>query len=61
MSVSPQSGAMGLERLIWLKYNTVMKMKSTFNQGSTLPKIRVTSEKASNKNYLELNFVQKSP
>ncbi len=26
-----------------------------------LPKIRITSKKASNKNCLELNFVQKSP
>ncbi len=28
--------------------------------GSTLPRIRITSRKASNKNCLELNFVQKS-
>ncbi len=30
-------------------------------QGWTLPKIRITSKKASKKSCLELNFVQKSP
>ncbi len=31
MSISPQSGARGLDRLRWLKYNTVMQRQNTFN------------------------------
>ncbi len=33
MSISPQSGAWGLERLIWLRYDIVLKWKNTFNLG----------------------------
>ncbi len=31
MSISPGSGARGLERLIWLKYCFVLKRQNTFN------------------------------
>ncbi len=58
----PLIGARGLERLIWLKYNIVLKRENTFTSGlNTLPKIRIASKKASNKSCSELNFVQKSP
>ncbi len=33
MSISPQSGARELERLIWLKYDNVLKWQNTFNLG----------------------------
>ncbi len=46
MSISNQSGAMTLERSIWLKYNIVLKLQIIFNLG-LLPKIRITSKKAS--------------
>ncbi len=38
MSTSPQSGARGLERLIWLKYYIVLKMQITFNLGLSAAK-----------------------
>ncbi len=31
MSISPQSGARGLKRLIWLLYYMVLKLQITFN------------------------------
>ncbi len=58
MSISPQSGARALERLIWLLYYTILKLQTTFNLG-LLPKICITSRKASNKSCSKLNFVQK--
>ncbi len=33
MSISPQKGARGFERLIWLKYYIVLKQEVTFNLG----------------------------
>ncbi len=33
MSISPWSGARGLEKLIWLKYYFVLKRQNTFNLG----------------------------
>ncbi len=60
MSISTWSGAVTLERLIWLKYNVVLRLQITFNLG-LLPKIRITSKKASNESCSKLNFVQKSP
>ncbi len=57
----PYSRARALERLIWLKYNIALaKGKIHSLQGWMLPKIHVTSEKASNKSCSELNFVPKS-
>ncbi len=38
MSISPQSGAKGLERLIWLKCFIVLKRQITFNLGLTATK-----------------------
>ncbi len=61
MSISPQSGARGLERQIWLKYDIVLKWQNTFNLGLNGAKIRITRKEASNKSCLELNFIQKSP
>ncbi len=42
----PRSGARAFERLIWLKYNIVLKLQITFNLG-LLTKIRITSKKGS--------------
>ncbi len=64
MSISPQSGAKGLQR--YLYYN-VETQKSRFTLGldavknTHLPKIRITSKKGSNKCCLELNFLGKYP
>ncbi len=33
MSISPQSGVRGLERLIWFKYYIVLNQQITFNLG----------------------------
>ncbi len=38
MSFSPWSGARGLERLIWLKYNIALKMENTFTLAMNAPK-----------------------
>ncbi len=55
----PWSGAMILERLIWLLYYTVLKLEIMFNLGLP-PKIRFTSTKASNESCPKLNFIQES-
>ncbi len=60
MSISPRSGARGLEKLIWLKYNIILKRENTFALGLNAAKICITYKKASDKGCLELNFVQKS-
>ncbi len=60
MSIPPQSGARGLERLIWLLYYMVLKLQITFSL-ELLPKIRMTSKKASNESCSKLNFARKSP
>ncbi len=46
MSISPQSGAMWLERLIWLKYDIVLKRKNTFNLGLSAVKKTHHTKKA---------------
>ncbi len=61
MSISPQGGGRGLERLIWLKYYFVLKWKNTFNLGLKEAKNTHKSKKASNKSCSKLNFVRKSP
>ncbi len=38
MSISPRSGARGLERLIWLKYYIVLNQQITFNLGPNAAK-----------------------
>ncbi len=60
MSIPSWSGARGLERLIWLKYDIVLKGQNTFNLGLNTAKNTHHMKKASNKSRLELNFVQKS-
>ncbi len=58
MSISPRSGARRFQRSVCLEsYNVQVDSQ----WGSTLPKILITSWKASNKSCLELNFVPKSP
>ncbi len=52
------SGAVRLERLIWLKYYFVLKRQNTFSLGLNAAK-NTHQKKASNKSSLELNFVQK--
>ncbi len=47
VSIFHQSGARGLERLIWLKYYTVLKLQITFNLGLTAAK---------NTHYMEKSF-----
>ncbi len=47
MSISPQSGAGGLERLTWLKYYIVLKLQITFNLGLNAAK---------NTHYIEKSF-----
>ncbi len=59
-SITPQSGAIGLERLILSKYNIVTKLKITLNLGLNAAKNTHSSKKASNKSFSELNFAQKS-
>ncbi len=44
----------------YFKYYNVLEWEICLLWGSTLPKIRITSKKASNKSCLELNFIQKS-
>ncbi len=61
MYISPGSGARGLERLAHSKYCYVGKRKIHSIWGSTLPKIRITWKKVSNKSCLKLKFVKKSP
>ncbi len=58
MSIS-QSGATGLERLIWLKYYIVLKRQISFNLELDPVKNTHYIKKASNKS-LELNFIHKS-
>ncbi len=60
MFISPWSGTMTLERLIWLKYNIVLKLQINYIQFRLLPEVRITSKKASNESCSKLNFVQKS-
>ncbi len=60
MSIRPQSGAQGLERLIWLKYDIVLKCQITFNLGLSAAKDTNHINKSSIKSCLELNFLQKS-
>ncbi len=38
MSISPESGGKGLEKLIWLKYDIVRKWQNTFNLGLNIAK-----------------------
>ncbi len=59
MSISPTSGAREFERSVHLKSYNVQKWKLDSLWGSALPKIRITSKKASNKSCSELNFVKK--
>ncbi len=59
MSISTQSGARGSKDVLSIILKGNSKLHSI--QDSTLPKIRITSKKASNKSCLKLNFVQKSP
>ncbi len=61
MSISPRSGARGLQRLICLKSYTCRNGKLGSLYGSTLPKRSLISKKASNKSCLELNSIQKNP
>ncbi len=49
MSISTQSGARGLKRLIWLRYDIVLKGQNTFNLGLNAAKNSHYKEKASNK------------
>ncbi len=51
MSISPKSGARGLERLIQLKYNVVLKRQITINLGLNTAKSSIALKKASNKSY----------
>ncbi len=61
MSISPQSGARWLERLIWLEYDIVLKWQNTFNSGLNTAKNTHHTKKASIKSSSELNFIEKSP
>ncbi len=60
MSISPQSGASGLERLVWLESYAVRKQQNIFNVGLNAAKNMCLSRKASNKSWSESHFVQKS-
>ncbi len=60
MSISPQSGARGLQRLHLLKYYNVQKGEVDSLWDWMLPKIRIISKNASNKSCWVLNSVQKS-
>ncbi len=51
----------GLERLICLKYDIVLKCQIAFNLGLSVAKNTQHTKKASIKSSSELNFVQKSP
>ncbi len=57
MSISPGSGAMGLERLIFFKYYIVLKWESRFTFGLNTAKITDYIKRLS---CSEFNFVQKS-
>ncbi len=61
MSISPTSGATGLERLVCFKDYIVLKWKVHSFAGWTPLKLLIISKNASNKNCLKLNFIQKSP
>ncbi len=58
-TVSLQSGAMTLERLMSLLYYMVPKLQITFNLGLQT-KMHITSKKASNESCSKLNFIQDS-
>ncbi len=59
MSTSPQSEARGLERLIQLKHDIVLKCQITFNVGLNAAKNMRYTKKVSIKSSSELNFVTK--
>ncbi len=61
MSIFSQSDAWGIKRLIWLKYDIVLKCLITFNLGLNAAKNTHHTKKASIKSSAELNFLQKSP
>ncbi len=52
--------ARGLERLIRLKYDIVLKRQNKFNLELNAAKNTHRTKKTSNKSCLKLNFVQKS-
>ncbi len=64
MSISPWSGARGLQRLIFLKYYNTLKWESRFTLGLNTAKnmhyIKKISKNASNESCLELNFIHKN-
>ncbi len=45
ISISHRSGTRGLERLIWLKHDFVLRWQNTFNLGLNTTKIRIKSKK----------------
>ncbi len=59
-SISSNSRAIGLQRLICFKYYIVLKWESRFNFKLNAAKITIISKNCSNKSCSELNFVQKS-
>ncbi len=61
MSVSFQSRTRGIEKLIQLKYDIVLKWENTFNLGFNTTTNTHHTKKASSKSCSELNFVPKSP
>ncbi len=60
MSISPWSGARGLERLIWLLYGAETAKYIQFRT-ECCQKYALFQKKASNESCSKLNFVQKSP
>ncbi len=59
MSIYPQRGARGLERLIWLKYNIVFKRGNTFISGLNAAKNTRRIYKSLKQKSVGINFVQK--
>ncbi len=54
VSLPIPSGATTFERLIWLKYNILLKLQITFIYGWVLPKVRIISKKTSNESCSKL-------
>ncbi len=59
MSISPQSGAWGIERFTSLKNNDIQKPESRYSLG--LDAAKNTHKAYLNKSCSKLNFVQKNP
>ncbi len=60
ISISPQSGARWLDRLIWLKYYNVQKRQIIFTSEMNVVKNTDFMKKALSQSCLKLNFQQKS-